>query len=179
MLGIAVWGGLIAGGYGILHDQVTYTLAPEYFTKLKFDQFAWADFGLPARVFVGEIGFIASWWVGCFSAWVLARVAVPAWPIEVARRRSFAGFGLIFGAVLLAGLVGGILGGLPGAVSQEWTEVCSDLGINDVPAFVRVAYIHTGSYLGGIIGLITALLWLGRLRRKDRFEAATKPAGSG
>lgn len=30
---------LIAGVYGALHNQISYTVAPEYFTKFKFYQF--------------------------------------------------------------------------------------------------------------------------------------------
>ena len=60
MFGFAVTGALIAGAYGILHDQITYTISPEYFTKLKFEQFHYANFGLPRRVFVGEVGFLAT-----------------------------------------------------------------------------------------------------------------------
>lgn len=45
MLGLCVVGSLIAGTYGILHDQVTYSIGPEYFTRFKFEQFAWADWG--------------------------------------------------------------------------------------------------------------------------------------
>ena len=39
MLGVAAVGSVLAGVYGIFHDQVTYAISPEYFTKLKFDQF--------------------------------------------------------------------------------------------------------------------------------------------
>ena len=31
---------LIAGIYGILHDQITYTISYEYFTLFKFEQFS-------------------------------------------------------------------------------------------------------------------------------------------
>ena len=37
MLRIALVGGVVAGAYGILHDQITYSISPEYFTKLKFN----------------------------------------------------------------------------------------------------------------------------------------------
>ena len=50
MLGYAVVGALIAGVYGVFHDQITYSISPEYFTRLKFLQFHYADFGFPARV---------------------------------------------------------------------------------------------------------------------------------
>jgi len=35
MLAIACVGAVVAGGYGILHDQVIYTISPEYFPRLK------------------------------------------------------------------------------------------------------------------------------------------------
>lgn len=56
---------LLAGLYGILHDQITYTIAPEYFTKFKFDQFGFgpAWFG-GDRWTVVVIGFLATWWTG-------------------------------------------------------------------------------------------------------------------
>ncbi len=74
---LALAGMGIAGIFGILHDQITYTISPEYFTRMKFDQFSYADFGYPPRIFVAEIGFLATWWVGLIAAWFLARVALP------------------------------------------------------------------------------------------------------
>ena len=58
---------LLAGLYGILHDQVTYTIAPEYFTKFKYGQFGFepAWFG-GHRQTVAAIGFLATWWTGIF-----------------------------------------------------------------------------------------------------------------
>src|SRR5216684_3153776 len=54
----------IAGLYGILHNQVSYTVAPEYFTKFKFRQFGFIDTPLPERVRASMVGFLASWWMG-------------------------------------------------------------------------------------------------------------------
>lgn len=55
---------IVAGLFGALHDQISYSVSHEYFTKFKFVQFAWAGADLPARVRVAEIGFLASWWMG-------------------------------------------------------------------------------------------------------------------
>lgn len=57
MLGLTLLGAIAGGLYGILHDQFTYSLSPEYFTKLKFDQFAYArpENNSP-RLFAGVIG---------------------------------------------------------------------------------------------------------------------------
>jgi len=61
MVGYSLVGAVMASVYGVMHDQFTYSISPEYFTRLKFLQFQYADFGLPARFFVAEIGFLATW----------------------------------------------------------------------------------------------------------------------
>lgn len=71
-LGYALMGALIAGLYGTVHDQITYSISLEYFTRLKFAQFHYAEFGLPPRVFVAAIGFLATWWVGFIAGWFIA-----------------------------------------------------------------------------------------------------------
>ena len=40
-------GALIAGLYGVLHDQLTYSISAEYFSDFKFYQFSYLDVGLP------------------------------------------------------------------------------------------------------------------------------------
>jgi len=168
MLGFAVIGAFIAGGYGILHDQITYSISPEYFTKLKFHQFQNTDFGFPVRVRVAEIGFLATWWVGFFSAWFLARIAVPAWPEKIARRKVLAGVSIILAFALSSGLAGGWLGSLRRSNPDfsAWQSYAVLLGVNDLPAFVQVAYIHNAGYIGGLLGLVAALVFLNRKNRK-------------
>ncbi len=167
MLGMAIVGALVAGGYGILHDQVTFSISPEYFTKMKFEQFAAADFGLPTRVFVSEIGFLATWWVGLIAAWFLARIAVPVWPGRIAWQKVFAAFSIILTIAFISAVIGWWLGGSDSGKSRFWQEMCASMEIRDVPAFVRVGYIHYASYIGGLIGLITAVFSLNRWKKKE------------
>ena len=156
MLGFAVAGSLIAGAYGIAHDQITYTIGPEYFTQFKFHQFAWANLGLGNRVFVSCIGFLATWWVGLIVAWVLARRMMPNQPRSVAYPKILTGFAIVFVFGLLFGLIGfayGIYRGPDGDYSA-WNGHFHQLGILDKWAFMRVAYIHNFGYLGGLVGLV-------------------------
>src|SRR5438105_15809064 len=53
-----------AGLYGVVHNQISYTVAPEYFTKFKFRQFGFVATPLPERVRASMVGFLASWWMG-------------------------------------------------------------------------------------------------------------------
>lgn len=168
MLGYAVVGAFIAGFYGLVHDQITYSISPEYFTRLKFLQFHYADFGLPPRMFVAEIGFLATWWVGLIAGWFLARVTVTAFPGKELRCVILRGFMIVFAGGVVAALVGFMLGLRLGPDSDlsNWQGLATSRGVVDLPNFVRVAYIHNASYLGGLIGLIVALLHLRRQRNK-------------
>lgn len=173
MVVVAVAGALIAGAYGIVHDQVTYTISPEYFTKLKFKQFHYADFGLGDRIFVATIGFLATWWVGFIAAWFLARRLVPNQSRADALRQIRTGFLCVFafgfGSALMAYGYGLWRG--PDADYSWWMWAIQQYEIKDHWAFVRVAYIHNASYCGGLIGLIVALLML----RPNRREQTTRP----
>ena len=173
LIGATVLGGLVAGAYGVIHDQITYSISHEYFTKLKFDQFHYADFGLGHRFYAGTIGFLASWWVGAIAAWFLARRLLPVQASESStlnRPSVFRQIGLgilvMLGVVLLFG-VGGYGYGLwrgPDADYGMWLPITQPLGVEDSYSFIRVAYIHNASYLGALVGLIVALL---TLRRQD------------
>jgi hypothetical protein len=173
MLAIAFLGAFISGVYGIFHDQITYSISHEYFTKLKFHQFHYANFGLPTPVFVSEIGFLATWWVGFFSGWFLARMAAPAWAFDVAIRRCLVGFSFIFSSAIFAGAIGYILGLRHSGDYSYWQNMCSSLGVTDVPSFVRVAYIHNAGYIGGLIGLVVAIVFLHRLKKSEPASCST------
>ena len=79
-------GPVLGAGYGILHDQITYSLSHEYYTKLKFVQFGFADWGLGQNIGTVEqpeilmqhprfgasiVGVLATWWVGLIVGIVL------------------------------------------------------------------------------------------------------------
>jgi hypothetical protein len=170
MLGYSVVGAVLAGLYGVLHDQVTYSISPEYFTRLKFAQFHYADFGLPPRFFVAEIGFLATWWVGFVAAWFIARITVPAFPRAAAFRHSVRGFLIIFAFAFTAAIVGYLLSLLHGSDYSAWGDLTSTLGVLDLPSFVRVAYIHNASYLGGLVGLVAAILRLRKLKNTEQID---------
>ncbi|MCB1207456.1 MAG: hypothetical protein KDN18_24610 [Verrucomicrobiae bacterium] len=162
-------GALLAGVYGVAHDQVTYSLGPEYFTCLKFDQFAWAKPGWGGpRLFAGEIGFLATWWVGALVAWILVRVSL--WhgeripPVRIMGRA----FVIVFVISAFSGLGGWLWGRWRETTGyhEGWHELMRSLGVSDANAFMSVAYIHNASYLGGMLGMLGGLVYLARYRQR-------------
>jgi hypothetical protein len=166
MMVFGLVGSLIAGCYGIVHDQITFTLGYEYFTEFKFHQFHYLDKSQPERLVVAEIGFIATWWVGFFAGWFMGRLTIPHLPLGIAARRSLKGvLVMLITAVVFASVAYAIA---PNTAEDprmaHWESLLTHGDVIDAVAFVRVAYIHNASYLGGLIGLIVALVWLRRRR---------------
>lgn len=154
---IAIAGSLLAGLYGAVHDQLSYTLSPEYFTKLKAPQFWYADFGWPPRVFAAEVGFLAGWGVGLIAGWLLARVGLARLSDDVRRATTIRTFAIVAGVTLLGGGAGLLLGYWRTQASLEvWSEWQTLLKLTDLRGFVLVAYLHAGSYAGALAGLFVA-----------------------
>ncbi|HZZ29299.1 MAG TPA: hypothetical protein VFE46_14975 [Pirellulales bacterium] len=165
MLGIAALGAVLAGCYGILHDQVSYTISPEYFTKLKFHQFWYANFGWPQRIYASEVGFLASWWVGLIGGWILARLGLDRVPQQRACiKRAFA---MVFAIAVVVGAIGLALGSYVAHHTDlnGWKDWRDNLDLQDLPAFVTVAYLHWASYLGALLGIATAGVYVRRVIR--------------
>lgn len=160
MITVSLIGAVIAAVYGILHDQISFTISPEYYTKFKFNQFHYANFGFHDRIYVAEIGALATWWVGFFCVWFLSRRLIPNRPRAKAYRQITLGFTIVGVFAIAAGIVGyayGLLVDLP-ISNAQWARAVRSLNIEQPGDFIRVAYIHNASYLGGIIGLLVAML---------------------
>jgi hypothetical protein len=174
MARIAFVGAVIAGCYGALHDQISYAISPEYFTQLKFRQFDYADFGWTPRIFASEVGFLGSWWVGLFAGWFLARAGLAELPATTRRSCTIESFAILLAMTAVAGLVGAVLGLV---VTQRgdlgaWDHWRRGLDLEDLRAFVIVAYLHAAGYLGALAGLVLAIVWVRRSLARSRHGAA-------
>ena len=161
---IAFLGAVVAGVYGAVHDQISFAISPEYFTRMKFRQFAWADVGLPPRAFASEVGFLGTWWVGLVAGWFAARAGLAELPRSERGRCTTRCFGIVLATAAVVGLASALVG-LAEARSGDlssWDDVRTLLEVEDVPGFVVVAYLHGGGYLGAALGLILAIVYVRR-----------------
>jgi hypothetical protein len=181
MIRIALLGAVVAGCYGALHDQISYAISPEYFTKLKFQQFSYAHFGWPPRFFAAEVGFLATWWVGLLAGWFVARAGLAEMPVTRRWLCTVKAFAIFLVVAPVAGLIGAVLGAVKTVDGNlgGWHYWRQELGIEDLRAFVIVAYLHAAGYLGALAGLVLAVVYVRRClaqsRQAEQVSAADRP----
>jgi hypothetical protein len=152
---------LVAGLFGIIHDEISYSVSNEYFTKFKFIQFRLLDTNLPDRFRAGQVGFLTSWWMGiplgilCGLAGFIQRSPslmrhALIWSLPVTVTFTF--------AIALAGLV-------YGWCRTETIDLASYRGwfipadVNELRRFLCAGYMHNAAYLGGSLSVPVAWLF--------------------
>jgi len=158
---------LLAGLYGIVHDQVTYSIAPEYFTKFKYDQFGFepAWFG-GHRQTVAVIGFLATWWTGIFIGLALGLTGLIFPNHKTMKKAIQKAIFITFCFAVAMGLFGFLYGSF--ILTKTGVDWWLPENLSDKSAFITVGSIHNFSYLGGLLGLIAGVYYLVRLKRLQR-----------
>lgn len=146
---------LVAAVFGAAHNQVSYTLGAEYFTRFKFRQFGLGPPETPPRLAAAQIGVLASWWMGLVIGLPVLLLAL----IDNAAR--FVGhwrraIAVTIGLSVLCALAGAVAA--PSVVTPELAARIVPAGVQDQTGFLRAAGMHEGSYLGGVLGLVAALV---------------------
>jgi hypothetical protein len=154
---------LVAGLYGVLHDQLTYTICHEYYTRYKFFQFGLVgDIGKEAilpepRSGVAMVGFMATWWTGVI-------VGIGNGLVGLIHKDSKVMFAMIVKATLITltiTFITGLIGLAYGWLYLSRTSVDWWLPDNliDKKGFIIVGSMHNFSYLGGVLGLCAAKIY--------------------
>lgn len=168
-------GCVIAGVYGALHDQVSYTVSPDYFHSLKFHQFQIPPM-LHDRVGAAIVGWRATWWMGA----IIGVPILTAGLLLPGARAYFRHCLVAFLVVTVTALVVGL-----GALAYAWMTITPESlpgfrypeGVDQV-AFARAGVMHNFSYLGGFLGILTGTAYLAIARyragnsRKVDFKSA-------
>lgn len=162
-------GTILAGIYGILHDQVTYSISPEYYTKFKFYQFRLALNGDEAifpqpRLYVAIVGLMATWWVGLFAGMILGLVGFVHKDLKAMWRFSFRSILIAIATTIVFGLIGYLVG----KFALGDTQLYYPKNIIDRKAFITVGSIHNFGYLGGLLGIIAGIVYQLKQRKKTR-----------
>jgi len=152
MFALLLLGAVVAAGlFGALHNQLSYSVGPDYFTTFKFPQFGLEpDAG---RLGAAWVGFRASWWMGL----VIGALPLLYGLARMRKRSTFLGAGLgAIGLAVIAATIGVLIGLVLGFVAQGFWEF--DVPEQAAPEpFIRAALMHGGAYLGGLVGILLGL----------------------
>ncbi len=151
---------LMAGTYGILIDQLTYTVSPEFYTQYKFPLYHINPFEFGGdRMAAVVIGFMATWWTGLFIGTGIGLTGL-IFENRRERRRNVSIAVLI---VLLTTTLMGAIGYFYGIV-VEVNEVVENRmliqSLSDPINFIVVGAIHQHSYVGAFLGLFLGISFL-------------------
>ncbi len=152
---------LMAGVYGIINDQISFSISPEYYYQYKFLQFGFAEdkqlvLPLKPRLLVAVVGFLSTWWLGLGIGLVFALAGLVYPTPYLMFKKSMDR--LIFTAIvtLVFGVAGLVYGRLfASSLPPHWGI---QKNIIDVSSFTTVGYMHNFSYVGAFIGMALGLL---------------------
>lgn len=152
---------VLAAVFGALHDQLSYTVSAEYFTRFKFIQFAfWGVDTMPPRLGAAVVGIIATWWVGLLAGIIVAAAGFRHRHPTAMRRATWRAYRVLASCAVAAGLAGLVLGWLVFGPNEHapYVDWWRPAGLVSPRRFYAVGMMHNGSYLGGVVGTVAALV---------------------
>ncbi len=164
---------LLAAFYGIIHNQISYSVSSEYFTKFKFRQFGFVDMPLPERVRASIVGFLASWWMGIPIGLLVGAAGF----IHKGHRRMFKVSLWSFAVVVVFTLLFGLCGLFYGYLQTTSINVAEYRGwfvpddVVNLRRFLCAGYMHNSSHLGGVLAIVAA--WIFQIIVKRRTNDGT------
>ncbi|MCM2373851.1 hypothetical protein [Aporhodopirellula aestuarii] len=145
---------VLSGMYGALHNQISYTVSPEYFTKFKFHQFQIGE-AIPDRMGAAIVGWQASWWMGIVIGIFLIPLGLLIRETTPYLFGTLRAFGVVVLTALSIGLVALAISFLVITPANVDPLTIRGREVTDPAAFLRAGTMHNFSYLGGFVGILT------------------------
>ena len=161
---VIIFTSVICGVFGIFHDQITYTISREYFTRFKFVQFGLTDgydspLEMSNRIGAIIVGILATWWVGIPIGIMYSTILMFFKEQSHLYKIYFRTIALTFTITILTSFAGYLNWKfyLQYAPEPDWYYPDN---LIDKSSFICVGCIHNFSYLGGLIGLMAGTFYL-------------------
>jgi hypothetical protein len=151
--------------YGVIHDQATVRICPEYFTV------AHRDIGTKSPTLIALYwGVVATWWVGAGLGVLIAGFSRIGRAPRVELREVLLPIVYLMLFTLVIAILAGIAGGV--AASNRWFVVSEGLR-ERIPAQRHIGFLidlwaHAASYAAGALGGIFLAGWIAGRRSESR-----------
>jgi hypothetical protein len=165
---------IISGLYGIIHNQITFTISNEYFTHFKFIQQQLPEYYTRhARLGASIVGWSSTWWMGIIIGLILGILWL--WGDKLTIKDRFRALRTVLLTTIIFGIIGGIIA-FTIYEQEKYYEVFSFPSYGEVIdtslqtmtnpyAFLRAGMVHNCSYLGGAVGLLIGIYQLWKIRK--------------
>ena len=154
---------ILASIYGIFHNQISYSISNEYFTKFKLEQFGFVAYPDTIIMTIGVVGFLSTWWFGLLIGLINGIVGLFQPTAKIMWKSAF---GAIIRTLLIAigfGVVGILVGKF--IISNLNTNWNLPADLTDRKSFLTAGTMHNFSYLGGIVGLIYGIIYQLKIKK--------------
>lgn len=148
-------GVLISCIFGIVHDQLTYLISPDFYTKIRFPQYN-IDSNA-AQWGVTVVAIYSSWKIGFIFSIIITAMGAIHNHTKKFIKHTLQAYLVVVTTTTIFGILGYIL-----ELSKK------DL---DNVNFIRVQSIHNFTYIGGIIGMFLGLCWHFYRHKKNRVHS--------
>jgi hypothetical protein len=155
---------VIASFYGFIHDQITFSISEEFFTKFRFLNYDFPHAWHP-RARAGMIGILNAWKTGIPFGIILTAVGSIHKNTRKLLFYTLYTFALTFVMSLLFSIIAANIS-VPADVIASKESLPEN--ILDPIAFQRVVQINNFGYVGGIIGMLLGVGLHMLLHKRDK-----------
>lgn len=160
-LGLASLGTILSCVYGVLHDQITYTISPEFYHLIRFPKY---EIPLEAgRWGVVRVAIINTWSIGLLVSVVVAFAGLIHSNNPKIIRYTLNAFALAMSVAIFMSLVGYAFG----RFNQNQMSKLADHIIGK-ENFLIVQTIHNFTYIGSLLGMLGAIYFQFFRRKRNR-----------
>ena len=157
---------VMAGVYGIIHDQITITVSLDYFRYFKGLEYIPVTY----RAGAAYIGWISTWWVGFFASLIMVVITLLKTRSEHFVRIILLRCVKIMCVAAGLGLIAGVFGYLFPLENNVWFGFLFPMqikhfydfalknNVENYTAFFSVWMIHNFGYFGGGIGALWQII---------------------
>lgn len=147
---------LLASLFGVLNNQITYSISPEFFTKSLFPQFGFVEYGLNTpKTTAAIIGVWSTWWMGLLIGNVIGFTSLTHSSSLIMKKEIKKSLFITIASVILFGVIGYVFGQI---YLYDTLITFGFQGTQEqLKNFIIAGYIHDFEYIGGILGLLVAV----------------------
>jgi hypothetical protein len=149
---------IIASLFGVLHNQLSFSVSTAFFENFLFRNFGINEWKLDnPRIGAAIVGILGSYWVGFYLGLFYAVIFLFL-KTKNDLKNIFIAITINIGTAFLGSLTGYLVSSF--LIPPAQSGIFVDFGTTNPENYIQAAYMHTGSYYGGVAGLVLGIIFL-------------------